>query len=61
MLNFNPYFRQQDAEGDPFISKTYASDIVNILYPEDILSSEIEKSSDVSRHTTDRLRLKFNY
>ena len=48
MLNFNPYFKQQDPEGDPFVSKTYASDIVNILYPEDILSSEIEKSSDVS-------------
>ena len=30
------------------MSKTYASDIVNILYPEDILASEIEKSSDVS-------------
>ena len=48
MLNFNPHFKQQDTSGDPFISKTYASDIVNVIYPEDILSSEIEKSSDVS-------------
>ena len=48
MLNFNPYFKQPDVEGDPFVSTTYASDIVNILYPEDILASEIEKSSDVS-------------
>ena len=47
MLNFNPYFKQTDA-GIPFVSTTYASDIVNILYPEDILASEIEKSSDVS-------------
>ena len=48
MLNFNPYFKQPDVEGNPFVSTTYASDIVNILYPEDILASEIEKSSDVS-------------
>ena len=48
MLNFNPYFKELDEDGVPFVSKTYASDIVNILYPEDILASEIEKSSDVS-------------
>ena len=48
MLNFNPYFKPPDEDGVPFVSKTYASDIVNILYPEDILASEIEKSSDVS-------------
>ena len=50
MLNFNPYFKPPDEDGVPFVSKTYASDIVNILYPEDILASEIEKSSDVSVH-----------
>ena len=48
MLNFNPYFKPPDEDGVPYISKTYASDIVNVLYPEDILASEIEKSSDVS-------------
>ena len=48
MLNFNPYFKPPDEDGLPYISKTYASDIVNVLYPEDILASEIEKSSDVS-------------
>ncbi len=48
MLNFNPYFKPPDEDGVPFISKTYASDIVNVVYPEDILASEIEKSSDVS-------------
>ena len=47
VLNFNPYFKPPDENGVPFVSKTYASDIVNILYPEDILASEIEKSSDV--------------
>ena len=50
MLNFNPYFKQLDEDGTPFVSKTYASDIVNVVYPEDILASEIEKSSDVSAH-----------
>ena len=48
MLNFNPYFKSPDEDGVPYISKTYASDIVNVIYPEDILASEIEKSSDVS-------------
>ena len=48
MLNFNPYFKPPDEDGVPFVSKTYASDVVNVLYPEDILASEIEKSSDVS-------------
>lgn len=49
VLNFNPYFKQHNEDGSPFVSKTYASDIVNVLYPEDILASEIEKSSDVSK------------
>ena len=57
MLNFNPYFKQPDEEGNPFVSKTYASDIVNVLYPEDILSSEIEKSSDVSIYFTSSILL----
>ncbi len=47
-MNFNPHFKQPELTGQPFESKAYASDIVDVKYPENILSSEIEKSSDVS-------------
>ena len=46
-MNFNPYFKQPEAAELPFESKTYASDIVQVMYPENVLASEIEKSSDV--------------
>lgn len=46
-MNFNPYFKQPESAELPFESKTYASDIVQVMYPENVLASEIEKSSDV--------------
>ena len=48
MINFNPYFKQSDSAEMPFESKTYASDIVEVMYQENVLASEIEKSSGVS-------------
>ena len=47
MLNFNPYFSQHDPDGDQYIVEDYASEIVNIVYPEDILSSKTKKAQDV--------------
>lgn len=45
VVNFNPFFKQVDA-ASPFVCKTYASDIVHVQYPEDILASEIERISE---------------
>ena len=47
MLNFNSYFSQHDPDGDQYIVEDYASEIVNIVYPEDILSSKTKKAQDV--------------
>ena len=47
VLNFNPYFSQHDPDGDQYIVEDYASEIVNIVYPEDILSSKTKKAQDV--------------
>lgn len=47
VLNFNPYFNQPDSEGHQFIVEDYESQIVNIVYPEDILSSRTEKATNV--------------
>jgi len=48
VLNFNPYFKKKEKDRS-YIIKKYSSDIHVINYPEDILSSEYEKSNDV-RH-----------
>lgn len=48
VVNFNPSFKQPPSAEQPFESKAYASDIVEVKYPENVLSSEIEKASDVS-------------
>ena len=48
VLNFNPYFNQPDPEGHQFIVEDYESEIVNIVYPEDILSSRTKKAIDVN-------------
>ena len=47
VLNFNPYFNQPDPEGRQFIVEDYESEILNIVYPEDILSSRTKKAIDV--------------
>ena len=49
-MNFNPYFKQLDSAELPFESKTYASDIVEVMYQENVLASEIGKASGVSPH-----------
>ncbi len=49
-MNFNPSFKQPPSTKQPFESKAYASDIVEVKYPENVLSSEIEKASDVSSY-----------
>jgi len=49
VVNFNPYYKQSDSAEFPFEIKSFASDIIEILYPENVLASEIEKSSAVSK------------
>ena len=51
VLNFNPYFKKNNSERF-FIVNKYSSEIHIINYPEDILSSEYEKSNDVSPRKT---------
>lgn len=50
-MNFNPYFKQPVTAELPFESKSYASDIVHVMYPEDVLASEIERASDVRKNS----------
>lgn len=48
VINFNPYFKQSESAALPFETKAFASDIVEVKYPENVLSSEIERANDVS-------------
>ena len=46
VLNFNPYFKKKEMDKH-YVIKKYSSQIHVVNFPEDILSSEYEKSSDV--------------
>lgn len=47
VLNFNPYFKKKGDHDRFYVAKTYCSEIIEINYPEDILSAEYETSNDV--------------
>jgi len=47
MVNFSPFY--QTTEPDTMVTtKIFSSDIVSVLCPEDILSSEVQNTSQVS-------------